>query len=76
MGFDQPAQFGVVHSSIIEVSTKGYNYDGGTLRLGDSVHQQFNEVLPLLFSDRLSEDFLELINEEHHSRFRPLCQVA
>ena len=76
MGIDQPAQFGIVHSSIIEVGTKRHNHDGGTLRLGGSVHQQFNEVLPFLFSDRLSEDFLELINKEHHSRFRPLCQVA
>src|SRR5579864_456307 len=55
MGFDQVVEFGIVHRTVIEISTQGQNHHHWTSRLGHSSHQQVDCLLALPFRGCLSE---------------------
>src|SRR5438067_8352323 len=65
MSLNEVAEFGIVHRSIIEISTQGDNDDDRTLGLCCSSYQQINKVLPVLFR-RLRKKFLKLIHHKHY----------
>src|SRR5207247_9764268 len=76
VSLDQLSQFWLLCGTVIEVSTQRQDNEEWAVRLRDGRHQHINETLPLLFSRRLCEQFLELVNEEDDSRFRSPSQVA
>src|SRR6266568_4272524 len=62
---DESPQRRVGYGPVIQIGTQCQDDDGCPLRLGHGSDQQVDQVLPLLFSGRLLEEFLELVNEQY-----------
>src|SRR5713101_7585272 len=75
MTIDQLTQFGVVYRAIREVGTQREQDNDRTMRLGGGGHQQIEEVAPIILRWGLSEEFLELVYQQHHFCPRSFCEL-
>src|SRR5690242_18302455 len=73
MKFYQAEERGIVHWSVRKIGTQRDKRHDRASRLCHSGYQQIEKATSLLFGERLGEEFLELVDDEHHSGVRRLC---
>src|SRR6266568_2283237 len=66
MALDQLTQARIMHRAVREVGTQCQQRGEGATRFGDGGQQQVDEASPLVLGLRLGEEFLELIDQQHH----------